>query len=516
MIYKCKNRKLKRLIPVLLSFFVLQIAIFPQKADLVIVNANIRTIDKTKPRAEALAVTKNKISAVGTNQEIRAFIGENTSTIDANNKLVLPGFNDAHVHFTAMGSQFFSIDLRDAETPAEIVEKIRFYASFLPKGQWILGFNWNNSNRMPNDLPTKYLIDAVTPDHPIFIYHSNTKTAFVNSLALKLARIDKNTKDIAGGEIVRDETGQPTGILKASAMDLVKRFVPQFVTENKLAVAESASNYAAAFGVTSVQDVSADDNTLIYRELARQGKLKTRIYDCAALSEWQKLANNNIKKNSGDGLIRQGCLKGMADGDAESTAGLYEEIRAADLADLQVMVHAIGLSSNNQILTIFERVIKANGKKDRRFRVEHAHNLRPQDFRRFANSNIIASVQPFLFSNGAGKSLEPLRTLLATNATLAFGSDSSLIPINPLFGIAAAVNTFDPKQKLSVEEAVRFYTLGAAYAEFQENEKGTITVGKLADFVILSDDIFMIDPNDIGQTKVLTTVMDGNIVYQSR
>ncbi len=516
MIYKFKNRKLKRISGILLSFFVLQIAIFPQKADLVIVNANIRTVDKTKPRAEALAVTKNRISAVGTNTEIRAFIGEYTRTIDANNQLVLPGFNDAHVHFTAIGSQFFSIDLRDAKTPLEIVEKIRSYASFLPKGQWLLGFNWNSSNRMPNDLPTKYLLDAATPDHPVFIYHSNTKTALVNSLALKLARVDKNTKDIAGGEIGRDETGEPTGILKGSAIDLVKRFVPQFVTENKLAVAETASNYAAAFGVTSVQDVSADDNTSIYRELARRGKLKTRIYDCAALSDWQKLSKANVKNNSGDELVRQGCLKGMADGDAESTAGLYEEIQAADLADLQIMIHAIGASANNQILTIFERVIKVNGKKDRRFRVEHAHNLRPQDFKRFANSNIIASVQPFLFSNGAGKSLEPLRTFVTARASIAFGSDSSLIPINPLFGIAAAVNTFDPKQKLSVEEAVRFYTSGAAYAEFQENEKGTITVGKLADFVILSDDIFMIDPNDIGKTKVLTTVMDGNVVYRSK
>ncbi len=499
-------------------FFALFVSANAQKlmVDLVIINANVRTMDKSNPKTQAFAVLGNKIVAVGSNAEIKQLAGANTKTIDATGKLVLPGFNDAHVHFTAMGSQFFSIDLRDAKTPSEIVEKIRFYASFLPKGQWILGGNWNNSNWSPNDLPTKYLIDAVTPDHPVFIYHSNAKIVLVNSLALKLARVDTNTKDIAGGEIVRDETGEPTGILKASAMNLVKKFVPQFVTENKLAVAETASNYAAAFGVTSVQDVSTDDNTPTYRELARQGKLKTRIYDCAALSDWQKLSKNNVKKSSGDAIVRQGCLKGMADGDAESTAGLYEEIRAADLADLQVMIHAIGASANNQILTIFERVIKMNGKKDRRFRVEHAHNLRPQDFKRFANPNIIASVQPFLFSDDAGKSLEPLRTLLAGNATLAFGSDSSLIPINPLFGIAAAVKTFNPKQKLSIEEAVRFYTSSAAYAEFQENSKGTITVGKLADFVILSDDIFVINPNNIGKTKVLTTVMDGNIVYQSR
>lgn len=200
-------------------------------------------------------------------------------------------------------------------------------------------------------------------------------------------------------------------------------------------------------------------------------------------------------------MIRRGCLKGIADGDADSTAGLYNEILAADKAGLQVAVHAIGNRANAQILTVFERVIKENGKRDRRFRVEHAHAFAAQDFRRFGNSNIIASLQPFLFSDGAGKTLEPLRTLIENKATIAFGSDSTMIPINPLFGIAAAVNASNPRQKISVEEAVRFYTTGAAFAEFQENEKGAIAVGKLADFVILSDDIFTITPTAIERQR---------------
>ncbi|HVE57984.1 MAG TPA: amidohydrolase [Pyrinomonadaceae bacterium] len=484
-------------------------------ADLVITNANVHTMDVKNPYADTIVVTGGRISAVGKKSEMAMTIGNKTDVIDAGGKLIVPGFNDAHVHFTTMGSQFFSIDLRDAKTPQEIVEKIKFSVQFLPKGQWVLGGGWNNSNWISGSLPTKHLIDSATPDNPVFIYHSKTKIALVNSLALRLARIDKNTKDIAGGEIMRDAAGEPSGILKDSAINLVKKLVPPFATDDKLAVAETASNYAAAFGVTSVQDMSADDNTEIYRELARRGKLKTRIYDCAGLSGWQKLAKNNIKKSSGDAMIRRGCLKGIADGETESTPKLYEEILAADRAGLQVMVHAIGARANDQILTIFERVVKANGKKDRRFRAEHAHGFRPPDFRRFANSVIIASVQPFLFSNDAGKSIDPLRTLLANNATLAFGSDSSLIPVNPLFGIAAAVNANDPKQKLTVEEAVRFYTAGSAFAEFQENEKGTIAVGKLADLVILSDDIFTIDPNKIRETKVLKTIMNGNIVYQA-
>lgn len=513
-IFRPKNRKLKRISAVFLSFFVVQISVFAQP-DLVIVNANIRTIDKNNPRAEAVAVTKNRISAVGTNRAIRRLTAAGTLVIDARGKLVLPGFNDAHVHFTGIGNQFFSIDLRDAKTPREAVEKIKFYARFLPKGQWILGGGWNNENWTPNDLPTKELIDGATPEHPVFLYHANGKMALVNSLAIKLAWIDETAETVAGGGIVRDAAGAPTGILKDAGMTPVKRFVPASATENKLAVAEAATNFTAAFGVTSVQDMSSDGNAEIYRELARIGKLKTRIYDCAALSDWPGLAKSGVKKASGDPLVRIGCLKGIADGDADSTAGLYEEIRAADRADLQIMVHAIGGRANEQILSVFERVVKTNGPKDRRLRVEHAHGFRAADLRRFGNPNIIASIQPFLFADGAGKSSEPLRSLLAANATPAFGSDASLIPINPLFGISAAVNPRDPKQKIPVEEAVRFYTLGAAFAEFQENEKGTIAVGKLADFVILSDDIFTINPGKIGQTKILTTVMDGRIVYRA-
>jgi predicted amidohydrolase YtcJ len=514
--HRMKNLKLKRIFAGLLSFFISQIAVFAQAADLVIVNANVRTIDKTRPRAEAVAVTRNRIAAVGTNQEIRRLAGSGTVIIDAGGRLVLPGFNDAHVHFAGVGGQFFSIDLRAVKTPAEMVEKIKFYVRFLPPGQWILGGGWNHENWTPGELPAKELIDAATSAHPVFIYHANGKMALVNSLALKLAGLDAKAKAVAGGEIVRNPAGDPTGVLKDSAMNPVKRLVPPAATtEGKLAVAEAATNFAAAFGVTSVQDMSADDQAEIYRELARQGKLKTRIYDCIALSEWSKLAKSGVKKASGDALVRRGCLKGVADGDPDSTAKLFEETLAADRADLQVMVHAIGRRANGQILSVFERVVKTNGPKDRRPRVEHAHAFSPADLRRFGNSAIIASVQPFLFADDAGKSFEPLRALLAGNAPLAFGSDASLIPLNPLFGIAAAVGTNDPKQKLTVEEAVRLYTSGAAFAEFQENEKGTIAVGKLADFVILSDDIFTINPGKISQTKILTTVMDGRIVYRA-
>jgi hypothetical protein len=495
----------------LLFFILLTVSANAQKltADLVVINANVHTIDNKNPRAEAFAIKENKIIAVGKTSEIRALIGENTRTIDAEEKTVIPGFNDSHVHFFSIGNQFFSIDLSKVRTPQETIEKIKHYVRFLPKGQWILGGAWNNENWTPNDLPTKDLIDAATPEHPVFIYNANPQIALVNSLALKIAGIDKTTKEISVGEIVRNATGEPNGILKGNAISLVRKLVPLAATKNKLAVAETATNYAASWGVTSVQDVHSDDEIEILRELVRQNKLKTRIYDCLPLYDWRKLFNRNIRRATGDAMLRQGCLKHFSDGNVDDIPELFKEISSADKADLQVVMHAIGNRANDVVLTIYERVLKENGTKDRRFRIEHAHNFRLSDLKRFANTKTITSMQPFLFYYG--QNTEPYRQLLDAGGLLAFGSDAAIIDLNPFDGIFAAV-----KNNFSVEEAVRAYTLDAAYAEFQENIKGTISVGKLADFIILSHDIFKINANGIRQTKVLMTIMDGKIVYQAK
>lgn len=499
----------------ILSLLLFNFPIFPQTgtADLAIVNAKIRTMDEKKPQAEAIAISGGKISAVGANKEIRALIGAKTKVIDAGDKLVLPGFNDSHVHFTGIGNLFSSIDLREAKTPQEAVERIRHFAKFLPKGRWILGGGWNNENWTPNALPTKELIDAATPDNPVFIYHANPRTAWVNSLALKLAKIDQIKKFVKDGMIERDEKGEPTGILRDSAIISVRNVIPPLPSKNWSEVIETASSYAASLGVTSVQDVHSDELIEIYRELHRQGKLKTRIYDCSPLSAWRKLAQAGVKRASGDAFVRGGCLKHFSDGFYDQTPELFENISAADRADLQVMIHAIGGDANDIVLTIFERVAIENGAKDRRFRVEHAHNFRPQDLRRFGRSKTIASMQPHLFSGG-----EPYRSLLDANAFLAFGSDASITDFNPLYGIYAAVargNPISSSQTISVKEAVRAYTVGSAYAEFQENAKGSLSVGKLADLVVLSDDIFTIKPENIRRTRVLTTIVDGRVVFES-
>ena len=489
-------------------------------ADLIVVNAVVRTMDDKFPRAQSVAVSGNKIIAVGTDSDIKKLAAKNTKIIDAAGKLVIPGFNDAHVHFLGIGNLFSSLDVRDAMNTRQIAEKIRYFVRFVPKNRWILGNGWNHLRWKPAQMPNKILIDEAAPDHPVFLYSSDAKTALVNSAALKIAGITIDKQADKNGAVIRDENGEPTGILTGDAMRRVRGLVPAFLTQDKPAVAETASNYAAAFGVTSVQDMSADDNTEIYRELLRQGKLKTRIYECIGLTDWKKTGGAKFNRTEGDAMIRRGCLKHFTEGDAELIPDLTEKIAAADRAGWQVMIHAIGGASNAVILSVFENVIKENGGRDRRFRVEHAHNIRIEDIKRFGASKIIASMQPALFFGGVLNNSEPYRSLLETNAPVAFGSDSSMIPINPFEGIYAAVmkeNSIgaEKTQSLSVEEAVKLYTIGAAFAEFQENEKGTISVGKLADFLILSENIFTIDPNNIGRSKVLTTVMNGKIVYES-
>jgi len=531
---------------------------FEIKADLVILNAKVRTMDRAKPSAEAVAVAGSKIVAVGTNAEIRAVAGTNTKTIDAKGKLVIPGFNDSHVHFLEGGFQLSAVDLRDAKSPEEFVRRIKDFAAKLPKGRWILGGKWDHENWTPNNLPTRQMIDSVTPDNPVFIDRLDGHMALANSLALKLASVTKDTKDVEGGLIVRDAGGNPTGVLKDAAMSYVNKVIPESSFEQKLEAAQAATDYAASLGVTSVQDMSAGKDVGVYQELARQGKLKTRVYAVSPLPDWERLGKTGVRAAFGDEMLRIGGLKGYSDGSLGSTTAwffepylddpkstglpadeipkMYENVSNADKAGLQIMIHAIGDKANDAVISAFERVARENGSRDRRFRVEHAQHLRIEDIKRFGAAKIVASMQPFhLIDDGrwAYKRLDEkrlkgtyaFRTFLDSGASLAFGTDWAVAPLNPILGIYAAVtrrtlddknpNGWLPEQKISVEETVRAYTSGSAYAEFQENSKGTITVGKLADFVILSDDIFTLNPNDIRQTKVLTTVMDGKIIYEN-
>lgn len=517
MIYK---KTLKGLVLSLFSVFFFVFNSFSQNTPtLVIYNAKVHTVDVNKPKAEAFAVTGNKISAIGSNAEIRKLIGETTKTIDARGKLILPGFNDPHVHFFSVGSQFFSMNLKDVKTPNEVLAKMRFYVEFLPQKEWIRGgFQTSDDSALPR-MPSKELVDEITPNHPALLYLKGAEIAFANSVALKIARIDKNTQDPQDGLIVRDESGEPTGILYGKAINLVSRYNPIIRHRDYPPVAETATNYAASVGVTSVQDVHSDDSLEIYRNLEKQGKLKNRVYDCISLIHREDLIKRGIKRATGDGMLREGCVKHFAEGDIEweneEFAELFEMIDSADKADLQVMIHAIGSRPNDMALKVFEKIVAENGDKDRRFRIEHAHNFRQTDIERFIKTKTIPSFQPYLFFNGSDNYSFLLRQMLDKKAFFVVGTDASFVDLNPLLTIWATVYKNNRSEKgITVEEAVRAYTLDSAYAEFQEDVKGSITVGKLADFVILSDDIFTINPDKIKDVKVLQTYLDGKLIYQ--
>ncbi|MFZ0063044.1 MAG: amidohydrolase [Pyrinomonadaceae bacterium] len=535
-------------------------------ATLIIINARVHTMDPAKPTAEAIAVHGNRIVAVGSATEIRKLAGPGTEVRDAGGKLVLPGFNDAHVHFLSGGFQLSSVDLRDADTPDEFAQRIRTFAGKVPSGRWITGGDWDHERWAERDgkapLPTKELIDRFTPDTPVFVSRLDGHMALANSLALKLAGVTKETPDPDGGLIVRDPpTGEPTGVLKDAAMSAVWKVIPDSTFAEKLAAAKAATEHAARLGVTSVQDVSAGSDVGVYQFLLERGELKTRIYAIAPLPAWERLARTGVRAHFGSDMLRIGGLKGFADGslgsttaffydpylDAPTTRGLagdemfpegamLERVRQADRAGLQVMIHAIGDRANEQILSLFAQVVRENGARDRRFRIEHAQHLRRQDIPRFASEKVIASMQPYhAIDDGrwAEKRIGPerakttyaFRSLLDAGATLAFGTDWTVAPLDPMLSIYAAVTrrTLDgknpdgwiPEQKISVEEAVRAYTAGSAYAEFQEASKGTLIPGKLADIVMLSQDLFRIEPREIEKVKVVLTIMDGRIVYQA-
>ena len=510
--------------------------------NLIISNAVIHTMDRDQPTAEAVAILGNRIVAIGASADILKLASPTTRVIDAKKRLVLPGFNDAHTHFLMGGFQLSRVNLRDADSPKEFAARIR----------------WPEAK-----LPTKELIDSISPDIPVFVNRLDWHMAIANSLVLQLAGVTRDTPDPPGGVIVRDsKTGEPTGILKDAAQSFVWNVMPPSTFDEKLIAAQAATTYAASLGVTSVQDVLAGSDVGVYQTLLDQGELKTRIYAVTPIPAWERLAATGVRANFGSGMLRVGGLKGFADGSLGSTTALFFEpyedepetsgitgdemvpegamldrVRGADKAGLQTIIHAIGDRANDLILTLFEQVAAENGDRDRRFRIEHAQHLRPQDIKRFAASEIIASMQPYhaiddgrwaerRIGKERAKGTYAFRSLLDSGATLAFGTDWTVGPLNPLRTIYAAVTrrTLDgknpdgwiPEQKISVEEAVRAYTVGSAYAEFQESVKGTISVGKLADVVVLSGDIFRIDPNEIENVKVVTTIVDGRVVYEER
>ena len=530
-------------------------------ASLVLLNGKIWTVNEAQPRAEAVACLGSRIVAVGSNGEIRKWIGPGTEVLDLGGKLVLPGFNDAHVHFFSGGENLAGVQLRDAKSEDEFRKRIAEFAARQPAGRWISGGGWDHENWTPARLPTRQSIDAVTAGHPVFVNRLDGHMALANSQALQLAGITRDTPDPPGGTIVRDAAGEPTGVLKDAAMERMYRTIPE-PSEDQIADAvRAAMRYAAENGVTSVQDMSAAPQILrVYQALLANGELTVRISGHQPLAAWQRLAAVGLRAGFGGEKLHIGGLKGFADGSLGSTTALFFEpyldapntsglansemipeskmqkhILDADRAGLQVAVHAIGDKANHMVLGMYEEAARQNGARDRRFRIEHAQHLRMEDIPRFGQLHVIASMQPYhCIDDGrwAEKRIGPerakgtyaFRALLDSGAVLAFGSDWDVAPMQPLIGIYAAAtrrtldgkhpNGWVPEQKITVAEAIRAYTMGSAYASFDDKIKGSIEPGKLADMVVVSDDILSVPAVEIEKTRVETTVFDGKVIYR--
>jgi predicted amidohydrolase YtcJ len=529
-------------------------------ADLIITNAKIWTVDKAHPTAQAVAVLGDRIIAVGSNADVDVLRGHDTKVINAGGKLVLPGFNDAHVHFVSGGLQLESVQLNDATSKQEFVRRIAEQARKTPKGEWIQGGDWDETKWNPLSLPTKELIDPVTPDNPVFVSRYDGHSALANSTALRLAGVTSQTPDPPGGVIVRDPQGNPTGDLKDAATDLVFKVIPALSHEQRLRAVRRALEYAASLGVTSVQNMDPDyADIAAYAELLQNGELTTRIYAAPLIDQVDDQVKIGIRHAFGGPFLRIGAVKGFADGSLGSRTAYFFEpfsdepgnhgllgeemqplslmrdrMMKADAAGLQICTHAIGDQAISIVLDLYTYVAKAHGEMDRRFRIEHAQHMAAKDFDRFAQLNVIASVQPYhaiddgrwaegYIGHDRASRTYAFRTFLNHGVHLAFGTDWDVAPLNPIFTIYAAVtratldgknpNGWFPEQKLTVVEAVEAYTMGSAYAEFQEKVKGSITPGKLADMVVLSDDIFSVDPAKIRDVKVLKTIVGGKVVW---
>jgi predicted amidohydrolase YtcJ len=499
-------------------------------------------------------VENDRIVAVGTSAELRPRVKE-AKILDGNGKLVVPGFIDGHVHFLTGGFRLASVQLRDAKTKEEFVARISEFARTVPPGTWILGGDWDHQ-LWGGELPHRSWIDPVTPEHPVWVNRLDGHMALANSLALEAASIGRDTENVEGGAIEKDASGEPTGVLKDNAMGLVDAVVPPPSEEMSLRALDAAVEYVAARGVTSVHHMGSFDELALFRKARARGELKTRIYAAVPLGEWERLRDLSASDGKGDRSLSWGVLKGFVDGSLGShtaafhapyddEAGdrgffvnteedLYRWISGADSAGLHVAVHAIGDRANRTLLDIYERVARENGPRDRRFRIEHAQHLQPEDIPRFGSLGVIASMQPY-HAIDDGRWAEKLiglrirttyafRSLLDAKALLVFGSDWFVAPPTPLEGIYAAATrlTLDdgnpggwvPEEKITVEEAMTAYTRSAARAAFAENELGMLKQGYLADFVILDRDITRIPAEEIRDARVLTTVVGGNIVYQ--
>jgi predicted amidohydrolase YtcJ len=535
----------------------------PDSADLILKNGVLFTVWEENPIVEAVAIKGERIIFTGSNMESIQYLGDSTLVIDLNGKFGCPGFNDAHLHFLSGGLNMMRVNLVGATSTREIQRRVHEKVRDLPQGVWLIGRGWDQSLFPDKRWPTRRILDRIAPNVPILLKRICGHAALANSMALRIAGIDANTPNPPSGEIEKDpRTGRPTGILKEKAIDLVEQYIPESSIEEKKFAIELALQEAAHFGVTSIQDNTSEElpKTLealqIYEMLYDEGKLTCRI------SEWPPLLEDlspykQLRQKYHGNIIRFGLLKEFIDGGLGSRTAVFFEpylddpssrgipqmttealnslILRADKAGFQVGIHAIGNAGNHAVLDAYDYAQTVNGIRDSRHRIEHAQVLTQEDLARFKELGVIASMQPFHCIDdmrwaeiriGAERCQYAYawRSLKNHGVVLAFGTDWPVVPLNPLLGLYAAVTRRDttgyppggwfPEQRLTIREAIEAYTLGSAFAEFMEKEKGSLEPGKLADIVIFDNNLLEIDPADLLKTKVVYTFLGGKIVYE--
>jgi hypothetical protein len=519
-----------------------------------IIIGKIWTGNARQPWAEALAIAGDSILAVGDEKDILKRKGEKTSVLRCEKgQLLVPGFIDSHTHFVEGGFALSSVQLRDAKTKQEFIQRIADFAKTRKPGEWIIGGVWDHEN-WGGELPDRNWIDEVTPNNPLWITRLDGHMSLANTAALKIAGIDDQVKDVKGGTIVRDKKGRITGVFKDNAKDLIDKAVPPSSSEAEDEALQMALNYVAAQGVTSAHSMYGFNEA--FERAHANKKLITRIYAGRMLNDWKKLKTKMDAEGRGDKWLKIGLVKAFVDGalgshtaaffkpysDSPKDSGffitpkadLYRMAKSADSAGLHVMIHAIGDKAINSLLNIFQRIENENGPKDRRFRIEHVQHIQPTDIPRLSQLHVIASMQPYhaiddgrwaekIIGTERCKTTYAFNSLMHHNTMVAFGSDWPVAPATPLEGIYAAVtrrtlddknpNGWFPEQKITVAQALTAYTIDGAFASFEENIKGSLEQGKLADFVILDQDIFEIAPEKIREVKVLQTIVGGQVVY---
>ena len=515
-------------------------------AKIAILNANLMALDSKRPKAEAIAIQNGKIIAVGSNEEIRGYVDNETKVIDAKKRTVTPGFVDCHVHMTGFGAYLQSLDLRNAKSIKEMQQELREYADKNPEKSWILGGRWDQEKFAERRFPTRKDLDAVVPDKPIFLIRVCGHAGVANSKALQLAGITKETR-VNGGKIDFDETGEPNGILRESALELVWKIIPKPTMKELEDACLLACRKAVEAGLTGVHwIVDSADEIRVIQKLDSEGKLPLRVYLGIPAGLLDELVSLGLVTGFGNDKVKIGFIKIFADGslgartaalkepyfDKPETSGmilckqrrLNRLVLKAHKAGLQLGVHAIGDRAMEAVLKAFSRALAKFPRENHRHRIEHCSVLNRKLVRRMKRLGLVASVQPhFVVSdfwvadrvgNARARWVYPFKTLMREGLVVASGSDCPVEPINPLLGVWAAVARKGfVEESLTLEEALRTYTLNAAYASFDEDKRGTIEVGKFADLTILSDNLDMVSPDKIKNVAVEMVLVNGEVVY---